>query len=213
MEDDWRFDDDVEWHANANASEDPGSSKKWRTRESDEGTFVSARDSIARARYAIDVPSGWEELVDVASARVVGVDASWRDGNDLASTLAVFVKVDERRRTVREKYGTIEEDARRRAESAQNQRTLAKRVGTIAYRGRALETHEIETEVGAGSAGRFGSAIEVARVFIVPAEANGGDGGWEVFVRATASGSSWRRVQAQLRQAVESFRFVDDGGG
>ena len=176
--------------------------------------FVSSSESLARAPYAIDWPSGWCSLTDVKSARGVGVDASWKDPLDEASTLAIFITSGVAARDIRGKYGSIDADARVRAESAPNQMTIGARTSSIdappnrsTRRRRRLETHEIETKVGGGTAGRFGSAIELVRIFIVPGEGDGEN--WEVLIRATASASAWPRVKTRLRAVAASFRFLD----
>ena len=177
-------------------------------------TFVSSSESLARAPYAIDWPSGWCSLTDVKSARGVSVDASWKDPRDEASTLAIFITSGVAARDVRGKYGSIDANARVRAESAPNQMTIGARTSSIdappnrsTGRRRRLETHDIETKVGGGTAGRFGSAIELVRIFIVPGEGDGEN--WEVLIRATASASAWPRVKTRLRAAAASFRFLD----
>ena len=60
----------------------------------------------------------------------------------------------------------------------------------------------IETEVGGGTAGRFGAAVELVKAFV------DGETGTEYVVRATASKAAWPRVRGELRAMVESFEFV-----
>ena len=54
--------------------------------------------------------------------------------------------------------------------------------------------------VGGGTAGRFGAAVELIRVWVAD--------GSEWCVRATASKSAWPRVRGELRRAVDSFEFA-----
>ena len=93
--------------------------------------FESSRaggESISPYAYRLRWPSGWCALRDLASARTVGVDASFKDPLDEASTLAVFVTRGVRERDVASRYGTLDEDARRRADAAPNQKTIGKRI-------------------------------------------------------------------------------------
>ena len=91
----------------------------------------------------------------------------FKDPLDEASTLAVFVTRGVRERDVASRYGTLDEDARRRADAAPNQKTIGKRIVRVSVprgdgAGRVVvEAHEIETEVGGGTAGRFGAAVEL----------------------------------------------------
>ena len=159
--------------------------------------------STSPRAYAMDWPSGWCALEDLESARRVNVDASFKDPEDEASTLAVFVTRDVRERSADARFGTLREDARRRAESAARQRTIDARIGeTISASGRTLGAHVIETEVGGGTAGRFGAAVELVKAFV------DGETGTEYVVRATASKAAWPRVRGELRAMVESFEFV-----
>jgi hypothetical protein len=171
--------------------------------------FESSRaggESISPYAYRLRWPSGWCALRDLASARTVGVDASFKDPLDEASTLAVFVTRGVRERDVASRYGTLDEDARRRADAAPNQKTIGKRIVRVSVprgdgAGRVVvEAHEIETEVGGGTAGRFGAAVELIRVWVAD--------GSEWCVRATASKSAWPRVRGELRRAVDSFEFA-----
>jgi hypothetical protein len=164
--------------------------------------FESDGDSLSPRPYALEWPSGWSALEDVSSARSVGVDASFKDFNDEASTLAVFI-TDVKQLSARERYGTLEEDARLRAESAPNQRTIGKKTVEVRVGDRACEGHQIETLVGGGTAGRFGAAVELVKIWIDPKS------GKEYLIRATASRSSWPRAKASLRRSVDSFRFVN----
>ena len=63
------------------------------------------------------------------------------------------------------------------------------------------EAWEIETEVGGGTAGRFGAAVELISLFVINEKV-------EVTVRATASLSSWKKVRKELRECVRSFELV-----
>ena len=65
--------------------------------------------------------------------------------------------------------------------------------------GRSALTFDIETKVGGGTAGRFGSAVELVGITVY--------GGKEYLVRATASAASWAEERERLRHAVESFRI------
>ena len=81
------------------------------------------RESVRgdRAR-GIDVSEGVRDglaermvaLEDLESARRVNVDASFKDPEDEASTLAVFVTRDVREKSADARFGTLREDARRR---------------------------------------------------------------------------------------------------
>lgn len=177
--------------------------------------FFSDEASGSSRAYAIEWPSGWCSLSDLASARTVGVDASFKDPNDEASTLAVFITkastADGAPRTVRDKYGNLDVNAKRRADSAPNQFNVGKRSSKVRMQTQTLasvrkntdvDAQEIETKVGGGTAGRFGSAVELVKIFIDP------DDGTEYLIRATASAGAWSKVKGQLRRAVASFRFV-----
>ena len=178
--------------------------------------FFSDEASGSTRAYAIEWPSGWCSLSDLASARTVGVDASFKDPNDEASTLAVFITkastVDGAPRTVRDKYGNLDVNAKRRADSAPNQFNMGKRSSKVSIltqttlasvrKNTDVDAQEIETKVGGGTAGRFGSAVELVKIFIDP------DDGTEYLIRATASAGAWPKVKGQLRRAVASFRFV-----
>ena len=67
--------------------------------------------STSPRAYAMDWPSGWCALEDLESARLVNVDASFKDPEDEASTLAVFV-TPVREKSVDARFGTLREDAR-----------------------------------------------------------------------------------------------------
>ena len=174
--------------------------------------FESSRaggESISPYAYRLRWPSGWCALTDLASARTVGVDASFKDPLDEASTLAVFVTREVRERDTISRYGTLDDDAKRRAEAAPNQKTVGKRIARVSMPrgggagagGRVVvDAHEIETEVGGGTAGRFGAAVELTRVWV--------SDGVEWCVRATASKSAWPSVRGALRRAVDSFEFA-----
>jgi osmotically-inducible protein OsmY len=177
--------------------------------------FESDDASTSRRAYAIEWPSGWCSLSDLASARTVGVDASFKDPNDEASTLAVFITKAPTAagapQSVREKYGNLDVNAKRRADSAPNQFNVGKRNSKVfmqtqtrasVSKNTEVEAQEIETKVGGGTAGRFGSAVELVKIFIDP------DDGTEYLIRATASAGAWPNVKGQLRRAVASFRFV-----
>ena len=61
-------------------------------------------------------------------------------------------------------------------------------------------TYDVETKVGGGTAGRFGSAVELVGITVY--------GGKEYLVRATASATSWPEERTRLRHAVESFTLT-----
>lgn len=177
--------------------------------------FESAESGGSTRAYAVEWPSGWCSLSDLASARTVGVDASFKDPNDEASTLAVFItkasSAGGAPRTVRDKYGALDVNAKRRADSAPNQFNVGKRSSKVSMQTQTLasvrkntdvDAQEIETKVGGGTAGRFGSAVELVKIFIDP------DDGTEYLIRATASAGAWPKVKGQLRRAVASFKFV-----
>ena len=180
--------------------------------------LTSDADSIGCA-YTIEWPSGWCALSDLSSARVVGVDASFKNPYDEASTLAVFVSnAPPGQRSVADQ-GSLDKVAASRADSAPRQFTIGKRKRKTPVRsgsGSGSEggaggatavatalTYDVETKVGGGTAGRFGSAVELVGITVY--------GGKEYLVRATASASAWPEERERLRRAVESFTIT--GGG
>jgi hypothetical protein len=163
--------------------------------------WASTSDAIGCA-YVIEWPSGWCALSDLSSARTVGVDASFKNPADEASTLAVFVSdVPVGQRSVADQ-GSLDALARSRADSAPRQQNIGKRKRKtpLASGGGDALTYDIETKVGGGTAGRFGAAVELVSITVV--------GGKEYLIRATASASSWPGEKARLRRAVESFAFT-----
>lgn len=167
----------------------------------------SDADSIG-CSYTIEWPSGWCALSDLSSARSVGVDASFKNPVDEASTLAVFVSDANGQRSVSDQ-GSLEKVAASRADSAPRQLTVGKRKRRTAVGGGARGeettalTYDVETKVGGGTAGRFGSAVELVGITVY--------GGKEYLVRATASAAAWPGERARLRRAVESFRITSSG--
>ena len=165
----------------------------WNLLESDKDTIGCA--------YVIEWPSGWCALSDLSSARTVGVDASWKNPLDEASTLAVFISDAAGARSVADR-GSLEKVAASRADSAPRQFCVGKRKRQtpVGDGGAKALTYDIETKVGGGTAGRFGSAVELVGITV--------HGGKEYLIRATASASAWPAEKARLRRAVESFRVV-----
>ena len=154
-------------------------------------TLRSDRDTVGRA-YTIEWPSGWCKLTDVSSARSVGVDASFKNPRDEASTLAVFISDAGSRRSVADQ-GSLDKVAASRADSAPRQFTVGKRSRKtkVGDNGTEALTYDVETKVGGGTAGRFGSAVELVGITVV--------GGKEYLIRATASASSlsWLECSAK----------------
>ena len=149
--------------------------------------------------YRIEFPERFAALTDVNSARVVGVDCSFKDPRDEASTLAIFINtLPSNQRTLKDAYDSLDTKAKQMALSAKNQRTKRKEKYTKQGIG---EAWEIETEVGGGTAGRFGAAVELISLFVINEKV-------EVTVRATASLSSWKKVRKELRECVRSFELV-----
>jgi hypothetical protein len=164
-------------------------------------TSVTGNDTLG-CQYSIQWPSGWCALSDLSSARTVGVDNSWKDPSDEASTLAVFVSIVAPSIKSQLDRGTIDSVAKTRAESAPRQVTSGKRTRKtrVGSSGKAT-TYDVETKVGGGTAGRFGQAVELVAITVY--------GGKEYLVRATASGSSWNTQKQALRTAVESFEILE----
>ena len=149
--------------------------------------------------YSIEFPERFAALTDASSARVVGVDCSFKDPRDEASTLAIFINtLPSDQRTLKDAYVSLDTKAKQMALSAKNQRTIRKEKYTKSGIG---ETWEIETEVGGGTAGRFGAAVELISLFVINEKL-------EVTVRATASLSSWKKVRKELRECVRSFELI-----
>ena len=99
--------------------------------------------------------------------------------------------------------GTLDAVAALRADSAPRQQCVGKRRRRtdVGDAGRTAQTYDVETKVGGGTAGRFGSAVELVGITVY--------GGREYLVRATASAAAWPAEKARLRRAVESFRILD----
>jgi hypothetical protein len=99
--------------------------------------------------------------------------------------------------------GSLEKVAAGRADSAPRQFTIGKRKRKtrVGSGGEATAlTYDAETKVGGGTAGRFGSAVELVGITVYA--------GKEYLVRATASAASWPEEKARLRRAVESFQIT-----
>ena len=168
--------------------------------------MLTAGEDTLGCRYEMEWPSGWCALSDLSSARAVGVDASFKDPLDEASTLAVFVsRVGDEVRSQRDR-GSLDTVAASRADSAPRQANIGKRERRtrVGGAGESVATYDIETKVGGGTAGRFGAAVELVGITVY--------GGKEYLVRATASGASWPAQKKALRRAVESFRILDACG-
>jgi hypothetical protein len=164
---------------------------------------LTAGEDTLGCRYVLEWPSGWCALSDLNSARTVGVDASFKDPRDEASTLAVFVsRVGDEVRSQRDR-GSLDAVAASRADSAPRQANIGKRERRtrVGGAGETAWTYDVETKVGGGTAGRFGAAVELVGITVY--------GGKEYLVRATASGASWPAQKKALRRAVESFRILD----
>ena len=163
---------------------------------SDESSILKEKAGV---NYSIEFPERFAALTDVSSARVVGVDCSFKDPRDEASTLAIFINtLPPDKRTLKDSYVSIDSKAKQMALSAKNQRTKRKEKYTKQGVG---EIWEIETEVGGGTAGRFGAAVELISLFIVNEKV-------EVTVRATGSLSSWKTLKKELRECVRSFELL-----
>ena len=115
-------------------------------------TLRSDQDTIGCA-YTIEWPSGWCRLSDVSSARSVGVDASFKNPRDEASTLAVFISDAGSRRSVADQ-GSLDKVAASRAESAPRQFNVGKRkrMTKVGEGGTEALTYDVETKVGGGTA-------------------------------------------------------------
>ena len=164
---------------------------------------LTAGEDTLGCRYVLEWPSGWCALSDLSCARTVGVDASFKDPRDEASTLAVFVsRVGDEVRSQRDR-GSLDTVAASRADSAPRQANIGKRERRtrVGGGGETAWTYDVETKVGGGTAGRFGAAVELVGITVY--------GGKEYLVRATASGASWPAQKKVLRRAVESFRILD----
>jgi len=163
---------------------------------SDDESILKEKSGV---NYRIEFPERFAALTDVNSARVVGVDCSFKDPRDEASTLAIFINtLPSNQRTLKDAYDSLDTKAKQMALSAKNQRTKRKERYTKQGIG---EAWEIETEVGGGTAGRFGAAVELISLFVINEKV-------EVIVRATASLSSWKKVRKELRECVRSFELV-----
>ena len=163
---------------------------------SDESSILKEKAGV---NYSIEFPERFAALTDVSSARVVGVDCSFKDPRDEASTLAIFINtLPPDKRTLKDSYVSIDSKAKQMALSAKNQRTKRKEKYTKQGVG---EIWEIETEVGGGTAGRFGAAVELISLLIVNEKV-------EVTVRATGSLSSWKTLKKELRECVRSFELL-----
>ena len=163
---------------------------------SDESSILKEKAGV---NYSIEFPERFAALTDVSSARVVGVDCSFKDPRDEASTLAIFINtLPPDKRTLKDSYVSIDSKAKQMALSAKNQRTKRKEKYTKQGVG---EIWEIETEVGGGTAGRFGAAVELISLFVVNEKV-------EVTVRATGSLSSWKTLKKELRECVRSFELL-----
>jgi len=163
---------------------------------SDDESILKEKSGV---NYRIEFPERFAALTDVNSARVVGVDCSFKDPRDEASTLAIFINtLPSNQRTLKDAYDSLDTKAKQMALSAKNQRTKRKEKYTKQGIG---EAWEIETEVGGGTAGRFGAAVELISLFVINEKV-------EVTVRATASLSSWKKVRKELRECVRSFELV-----
>ena len=163
---------------------------------SDESSILKEKAGV---NYSIEFPERFAALTDVSSARVVGVDCSFKDPRDEASTLAIFINtLPPDKRTLKDSYVSIDSKAKQMALSAKNQRTKRKEKYTKQGVG---EIWEIETEVGGGTAGRFGAAVELISLFVVNEKV-------EVTVRATGSLSSWKKLKKELRECVRSFELL-----
>jgi hypothetical protein len=163
---------------------------------SDDESILKEKSGV---NYRIEFPERFAALTDVNSARVVGVDCSFKDPRDEASTRAIFINtLPSNQRTLKDAYDSLDTKAKQMALSAKNQRTKRKEKYTKQGIG---EAWEIETEVGGGTAGRFGAAVELISLFVINEKV-------EVTVRATASLSSWKKVRKELRECVRSFELV-----
>jgi len=174
--------------------------------------------------FALLVPAGWTQLqLSPAAREVAGVFASFRDPAEASNTLGgrsarlglrLTARTDSSAlvalptvfitdappgcRSMRD-TGTVAEYAARLAGSAPGQSTELARERTDAS-GQLF--YEVDTFVGGGTAGRFGSAIETLAQTVTR--------GKFLQVRGTASAASWRRARtkAALRAALASFTLL-----
>ena len=149
--------------------------------------LVSAGPGTLGCAYALDWPSGWCALSDVAAARVVGV-ARRSNPLDEASTLAVFVSDAGPGVASVADRGTLDAVAALRADSAPRQQCVGKRRRRtdVGDAGRTAQTYDVETKVG-GNRGRPGSAVELVGITVY---------GGRITVRATAS-AAWPAEKAR----------------
>ena len=170
--------------------------------------------------FALLVPAGWTQLqLSPAAREVAGVFASFRDPTEASNTLGGACEGRQRARSGLRSLrsppvfitdappgcrsmrdtGTVAEYAARLAGSAPGQSTELARERQDAS-GQLF--YEVDTFVGGGTAGRFGSAIETLAQTVAR--------GKFVQVRGTASAASWRkaRTKAALRAAVASFTLL-----
>ena len=150
--------------------------------------------------WALELPSGLSlATVDVSEAArdVLGVQASLKSASDPSVTLAVFaVPAGDAHGTAAAHHGSARSFAAARAAAAPRQTSLAFRE----RRAQREVVFEAETAVGGGTAGRFGSAVELVAVVTTATT--------DFEVRATASGAAWPGASEALRRCVGSFRFT-----
>jgi len=162
---------------------------------------VYTSDDLSPGRpYALEWPAGWIQNNLTLQGRSYGVDCSFYNPRDRAVTLAVFTKSVPGVRSI-EGEGSLRAVAEQIASAAPGQKNVGQRRRSMMLNsGKQLTVYEVETEVGGGTAGRFGSAVELLAIVVADER--------EYTVRATASGGSWKEVSSLLRQAVRSFHFI-----
>lgn len=158
---------------------------------------LPARRALAEQwELAAPTPAGLRPVeVSGAAREMLGVRLSLKDVDDPSVTLAVFAVPATAPDTASAFGGSARTFAASRAASAPRQTSLAHRTRKAG----AVTVFEAETEVGGGTAGRFGSAVELVAVAV--------DRGTQYEVRATASAAAWPKRRSELRRCVSSLRF------
>jgi len=160
--------------------------------------YTSDERTPGRA-YTLKWPAGWNQNKLSPQGRSFGVDCSFYNPNDRAITLAVFTKPAPGERSI-ESQGSIGAVAERIANAAPGQKNVGQLRRSMALGdSEEVKVYQVETEVGGGTAGRFGSAVEILAMFLIDEQ--------EYTVRATSGGGRWVEVRDQLQEVVQSFRF------
>ncbi|KAK3245641.1 hypothetical protein CYMTET_44801 [Cymbomonas tetramitiformis] len=151
-------------------------------------------------KYSLRAPLGWTPLELKPVARQFGVDATFFDPLDPAATLAVYVKKVPGINSI-EDEGTLDDLAFTLANAAPRQENVGKLIRKYSHNQRQRTAYEIATAVGGGTAGRFGSAVELVSVFV--------EDQLEYTVRITCAGPKWLKNQKNLLRYIRSFTFLN----